>query len=61
MRLITAHKILISAAILLALLLVIRSFVIYSSMHATSDLYQAGIGLFLAAGLVIYLRALWSR
>jgi hypothetical protein len=61
MRLITAHKILISAAIVLALLLVIRSASIYASSHANSDLYQAGIGLVVAAGLAVYLRSLRGR
>jgi hypothetical protein len=61
MRLITAHKILIAASIVLALLLVARSASIYASTHVNSELYQAGVGLVLSAGLGLYLRALWRR
>jgi hypothetical protein len=61
MRLITAHKILIAASILLALLLVARSAYIYASTQVNSELYQAAVGLLLAAALGVYLRALWRR
>jgi len=61
MRLLTAHKILISAALVLALLLTARAAFNYSANHMKSDGASAGIGLVLAAALGVYLRTLWRR
>ena len=61
MRLLTAHKILISAALLLALLLTVRSAFMYASSHAKSDMSFAGLGLLFSLALALYLRALWPR
>jgi hypothetical protein len=61
MRLITAHKILIGAALVLALLLTLRSSVIYASTHAPNYLVIALVDVVLAALLAVYLRALWRR
>jgi len=61
MRLLTAHKILISAAVLLALLLTARSAFNYSSSHVNSDAASAVAGLVIAAVLGAYLRTIWRR
>jgi hypothetical protein len=61
MRLLTAHKILISAALVLALLLTVRAGFNYSSSHMASDAASAVVGLCLAVALGVYLRALWRR
>jgi hypothetical protein len=61
MRLLTAHKILISAAVLLALLLTARAAFNYSATRAKSDGASALAGLVLAAGFGTYLRSIWRR
>jgi len=61
MRLLTAHKILIGAALALALLLTARSAFSYASTHAPSDLAFAGASIVFAILLGVYLRALWHR
>jgi hypothetical protein len=61
MRLLTAHKILIGAALALALLLTARSAFSYASTHAHQDLAFAGASVVLAVLLAVYLRAIWHR
>jgi hypothetical protein len=61
MRLLTAHKILISAALFLSLLMTVRAGVIYASSHANSDVVFAVLGLLLSVCLGLYLRAIWGR
>ena len=61
MRLLTAHKILIAAAAMLAVLLVARSATLYAKGHAPGDLITVGVGLLLVAILGIYLRSLRHR
>jgi hypothetical protein len=61
MRLLTLHKILISAAVLLALLLTARAAFNYSSGQAKSDAASAVAGLVVAGVLGTYLRSIWRR
>jgi len=61
MRLLTAHKILISAAVILALLLAARAAFNYSSTQAKSDAASIGAGLVIAGVLSVYLRTIWRR
>jgi hypothetical protein len=61
MRLLTAHKILISAAIVLALLLAVRAGFNYSSSQAKSEAASAAAGVAMAGILAAYLRAIWRR
>jgi hypothetical protein len=61
MRLLTAHKILIGASLLLALLLTARAASNYAATHAHSELGFAIAGAVLAVALGVYLRALWHR
>jgi len=61
MRLITAHKILISAALALALILSLRSGVLYSAHHARTDAVLAAVALGVAFLLGAYLRQLFRR
>ena len=61
MRLLTAHKILISAAIVLALLLAARAAFNYSSSQAKSDGASIAAGLVIAGVLSVYLRTIWRR
>ena len=61
MRLLTAHKILISAALFLSLLMTVRAAVIYASSQANSDVAFAALGLVLSVCLGLYLRAIWRR
>jgi hypothetical protein len=61
MRLLTAHKILICAALLLSLLMTVRASLIYASGHANSDAAFAVLGLVLSVCLALYLRAIWRR
>jgi hypothetical protein len=61
MRLLTAHKILISAAVVLALLLAARAAFNYSSTQAKSDAASIAAGLVLAGVLGTYLRTIWRR
>jgi hypothetical protein len=61
MRLITAHKILISAALALAVLLAIRAGFNYSSNHMKSEASSAVAGLVMAGVLAAYLRTIWRR
>jgi hypothetical protein len=61
MRLITAHKILISTAVALSLLMSVRAAVLFASGGAASDLIFAVVGLALAVALALYLRTLWRR
>jgi len=61
MRLLTAHKILIGFAVVLALLLTARSASNYGSTRAPSELVFAVAGFVLAIALGVYLRALWKR
>ena len=61
MRLLTAHKILIGASIVLALILTARSSSIYASTRENWHLYQAALAFVLALGLGIYLAKLWRR
>jgi hypothetical protein len=61
MRLITAHKILIGAAFVLALLLIARSAFSYVASRASGDLAFTAAGVVLAVALAVYLRALWHR
>jgi uncharacterized BrkB/YihY/UPF0761 family membrane protein len=61
MRLITAHKILIGAALVLALLLIARSAFSYASSRAGGDLAFTAAGVVLALALAVYLRALWHK
>ena len=61
MRLLTAHKILISAAVALAVLLAIRAGFNYSSTHVKSEALSAVAGLVVAGALVTYLRTIWRR
>ena len=61
MRLLTAHKILISAAVALAVLLAIRAAFNYSSTQAKSEAVSALSGLAVAGVLAAYLRTIWRR
>ena len=61
MRLLTAHKILISAAVVLAVLLAIRAGFNYSSTQVKSEALSAVAGLVVAGALVAYLRTIWRR
>jgi hypothetical protein len=61
MRLLTAHKILISSAIVLALLLAARAGFKYSSSQAKSDVASLLAGLVIAGVLAAYLRTIWRR
>jgi hypothetical protein len=61
MRLLTAHKILISAAVALALLLAVRAAFNYSSTHAKSEVASAAAGVAIAGILGAYLRTIWRR
>jgi hypothetical protein len=61
MRLLTAHKILIGAALFLALLFTARSASNYASSHANSDVIYAAASLVVAGFLGLYLRFLWHR
>jgi hypothetical protein len=61
MRLLTAHKILISAAVVLALLLAARAAFNYSSSQVKSDAASAVAGLVMAGVLGAYLRTIWRR
>jgi hypothetical protein len=61
MRLLTAHKILISAAVVLALLLAARAGFNYSSSQAKSDVASLAAGLVLAGVFGAYLRTIWRR
>jgi hypothetical protein len=61
MSLLKAHKILISAAVLLALLLAARAGFNYSSSHAKSDAATGVAGLVIAGVLLAYLRTIWRR
>jgi hypothetical protein len=61
MRLLTAHKILISAAVVLAVLLAVRAAFNYSSTHMKSEAISAGAGLVVAGVLAAYLRTIWRR
>jgi hypothetical protein len=61
MRLLTVHKVLISAAIVLALLLVARAAFNYSSSHSRSDAASGVAGLVLAGVFGAYLRSIWRR
>jgi hypothetical protein len=61
MRLLTAHKILISAAIVLALLLAARAGFNYSSNPSKSDVASLLAGLVIAGVLGAYLRTIWRR
>jgi hypothetical protein len=61
MRLLTAHKIFIGAALLLALLFAARAAYGHGSSHANSDVIYAVVSLVVAAFLGLYLRFLWHR
>ena len=61
MRLLKLHKILISAAVGLALLLAARGIFNYSSSHVKSDGATGLAGLVIAAILLMYLRSIWRR
>ena len=61
MRLLTAHKILISAAVALALLLTARAAFNYSSSQAKSDVASGAAGLVIAGVLGAYLRSIWRK
>jgi hypothetical protein len=61
MRLLTAHKILIGAALVLALVFALRSASNYASTHANSDVMSAGASLAVAAAFGWYLRFIWRR
>ena len=61
MRLLTAHKILITAAAILAMLLVARSAMLYAKGHGPGELITVGVGLVLTAILGAYLRSLLRR
>jgi hypothetical protein len=61
MRLLTAHKVLISAAVVLALLLAARAAFNYSSSQAQSDAVSVAAGLLTAGVLGAYLRTIWRR
>ena len=61
MRLLTAHKILIGAALALALVFALRSASNYASTHANSDLMYTGASLLVAVALGFYLRFIWRR
>jgi hypothetical protein len=61
MRLLTLHKILISAGIGLALLLALRGAYLYTSSHLRSDAGTGLAGLVIAAILLTYLRSNWRR
>jgi hypothetical protein len=61
MRLLTAHKILISAAVVLALLVAARAAFNYSSTQAKSDAVSIAAGLVIAGVLSSYLRTIWRR
>jgi hypothetical protein len=61
MRLLTAHKILISAAVVLALLVAARATFNYSSSQAKSDAASIAAGLVIAGVLGAYLRTIWRR
>jgi hypothetical protein len=61
MRLITAHKILIGSALGLALLFLLRSFVLYAKGHEASDFALGTGALALASALGLYLRSIWRK
>jgi hypothetical protein len=61
MRLLTAHKILISAAVVLAVLLAVRATFNYSSTQAKSEAVTAVAGLVVGGLLAAYLRTIWRR
>jgi hypothetical protein len=61
MSLLTAHKIVISAAVVLALLLAARAGFNYSSGHAKSDAASVAASLAIAGALLVYLRTIWRR
>ncbi|HMJ52209.1 MAG TPA: hypothetical protein VK540_09040 [Polyangiaceae bacterium] len=61
MRLLTAHKVLISVAVVMALLLTARAAFNYSSSHAKSDAASSVAGLVAAGVLGLYLRTIWRR
>ena len=61
MSLLKAHKILISAAVILAFLLAARAGFNYSSSHAKSDAGSVVAGLVIAGVLLVYLRTIWRR
>ena len=61
MRLLTAHKILISAGAGLGLLLAARGAFNYSSTHVSTDLATGAAGLVIAGILLTYLRSIWRR
>ncbi|HKQ54796.1 MAG TPA: hypothetical protein VJT12_02790 [Methyloceanibacter sp.] len=61
MRLITAHKVLISAALVLSLLLTARAGFQFAANHDKSAVVSVGGGLALSAALALYLRSLWRK
>ena len=61
MRLLTAHKILISSALVLALILSLRSAFLYSARGARIDAVLSALALGLAFLLGWYLRQLFRR
>jgi hypothetical protein len=61
MRLITAHKILIAAALVLSLLLTARGIWMYGRTHQRTEASFAATGVLLAVPLGLYLRALRRR
>ncbi|HMI86127.1 MAG TPA: hypothetical protein VK550_18660 [Polyangiaceae bacterium] len=61
MRLLTAHKVLISAAVVMALLLAARAAFNYSSTQAKSDVASVVAALMIAGVLGAYLRLIWRR
>lgn len=60
-RLLTAHKILISTALALALILSLRSMFLYEAHHAPTDAVLAAVALGVAFLLGWYLRRLFRR
>jgi membrane protein YdbS with pleckstrin-like domain len=61
MRLMTAHKITIGAASVLALILAVRAALLYSSNHDRSELAHVAIAIVILLALGAYLRSIWRR
>jgi EamA domain-containing membrane protein RarD len=61
MRLIVAHKILISTFLVLCAILLVRGVRMYAAIQSTSDLVLGIAAAVVGVGLSFYLRRIWSR
>ena len=61
MRLIVAHKILISAFLALCVILLVRGVRMYADVHSTSDLVLGIASGIIGVGLSFYLRRIWAK